>query len=357
MELKLSENIRLLRKSRRLTQEQLAEVLGVTTGAVYKWESGLSVPELHLILEMADFFDTSVDVLLGYTMKDNRLSSITERLRTFLRNGDPEALPEAEKALKKYPNSFDVVHRCAEAYLIFGMESRRKEDLRRALELLEQALMLISQNTDPEISEYTIFGEMGGAYIALGEQEKGLEILKKHNAGGMFSDDIGAALAVFLHRPEEAEPFLSEALLRGVAHLVNAVAGYAFVYSARGDYSQERAIVSWGRELLLGLKAADVPSFMDKAQAVLLTLLAHAQIRTGDAGSARMSLQEAAGHVRRFDAAPDFSFTSARFIAFSESVSMHDSLGVLAEDSVETLIGLLEEPSLTALWEAVANDG
>ncbi len=56
-----------------MTQEQLAEVLGVTVGAVYKWETKLSQPELTMIMAMADFFDTSVDVLLGYEMKDNRL--------------------------------------------------------------------------------------------------------------------------------------------------------------------------------------------------------------------------------------------------------------------------------------------
>ena len=39
---KLAENIRAFRKARSLTQEQLAEVLGVTTGAVYKWEARLS---------------------------------------------------------------------------------------------------------------------------------------------------------------------------------------------------------------------------------------------------------------------------------------------------------------------------
>ena len=76
MEMKLAENIRAYRKARSLTQEQLAEVLGVTVGAVYKWEARLSVPELALIVEMADFFDTSVDALLGYEMKDNRLAAL-----------------------------------------------------------------------------------------------------------------------------------------------------------------------------------------------------------------------------------------------------------------------------------------
>ena len=66
MTLKLAENIRAFRKQRSLTQEQLAEVLGVTVGAVYKWESGQSVPELRLLVEIAYFFDTSVDVLLCY---------------------------------------------------------------------------------------------------------------------------------------------------------------------------------------------------------------------------------------------------------------------------------------------------
>ena len=70
---RLAENIRVLRKERSLTQEQLAEVLGVTTGAVYKWEAKLSQPELNMVMELADFFDTSVDVLLGYEMKDKHL--------------------------------------------------------------------------------------------------------------------------------------------------------------------------------------------------------------------------------------------------------------------------------------------
>ena len=102
MKMMLAENIRRLRKERLLTQEQLAEVLGVTTGAVYKWEAKLSVPDIGLIVEMADFFDTSVDVLLGYEMKDNGLDATVKRLQEYRRKKDRAGLTEAEKAIKRY---------------------------------------------------------------------------------------------------------------------------------------------------------------------------------------------------------------------------------------------------------------
>jgi len=50
MKVKLSENIRRFRREEKLTQEQLAEAMGVSVSAVYKWESGQSAPELCVIL-------------------------------------------------------------------------------------------------------------------------------------------------------------------------------------------------------------------------------------------------------------------------------------------------------------------
>ena len=81
MDLKLSDNIRNFRKDLKMTQEQLAEALGVTVGAVYKWENGRSTPEVNLLIEMADLFETSVDVLLGYKVRNNDWKHIVRRLK------------------------------------------------------------------------------------------------------------------------------------------------------------------------------------------------------------------------------------------------------------------------------------
>ncbi|MDE6212510.1 MAG: helix-turn-helix domain-containing protein [Lachnospiraceae bacterium] len=59
MKSRLAENIKAFRKERKMTQEQLAEAMGVTVGAVYKWESDQSNPDLNLIIELADLFEVS----------------------------------------------------------------------------------------------------------------------------------------------------------------------------------------------------------------------------------------------------------------------------------------------------------
>ena len=133
MKLSLSDNIRSLRKQRKMTQEKLAEALGVTVGAVYKWESGQSLPELNMVVEMADFFDTSVDVLLGYRMKDNSLDSAIERINHYCKTLDPAALTEAEKMIGKYPHSFKSILSCASVYLAFGAANHDPNHLRRSL--------------------------------------------------------------------------------------------------------------------------------------------------------------------------------------------------------------------------------
>ena len=354
MDLALANNIRTFRKQRRLTQEQLAEVFGVTAGAVYKWESGISYPELSLIVEMADFFDTSVDALLGYRMKDNREAAVIDRLNAYCRSRDPAALLEAEKALKKYPNSFEVVRNCAELYLVYGAESHDHGTLHRALELLEQARRLISQNRDPEISELTLFGKIASVYGFLGDQEKELEILKENNAGGIFNDSIGISLAILFGRCEEAEPYLQKTLMASTGMLINTVFGYVFVFLARGDYRAAQEILSFGVSFLQGItKKADAPDFLDKTNAELCILQAHIQLGTGKQEDADASIAAAARLAARFDAAPDYGIKSFRYASLPESVSLYDSLGATAAEGIETVLRLLNDPVLSARWKEV----
>lgn len=352
MKLTLSENIRSLRKQRKLTQEQLAEVLGVTTGAVYKWESGLSYPELGLIVEMADFFDTSVDVLLGYRMKDNRLKETVTRLRQYRSDKDPAGLNEAEKALKKYPTSFEVVYESAALYWAFGLESGKKEHALRALELMKGSLLLLPQNEDPEIGELTIYGAMADAYKMLGETRKALEILKQHNIGGYYCDRIGLTLTDD-SGADEAIPFLSKALDLHVTALVRTVMGYLNVYMNRGDFSSASAILHWFTGTLSGLRRPETPSYLDKINGPFFACMAFAQYKTGDTDAARASLNTAKTIAEAFDAAPNYDRNAVRFVDHPERMSAYDDLGTTAMQSVEDVIRRFEDEAFSVMWNGI----
>lgn len=196
MKINLANSIRKHRKNRKMTQEQLAEALGVSVGAVYKWEAGLSLPELNLIVEIADFFDESVDALLDYDMKDNRQGAIVDRLRTYLNNKDCSGLSEAEKALKKYPHSFDVVYESAQLYQLHGMEQHNENYLNRSIELFEASLLLLAQNRNSQIGTISINGNIARAYLTLGNSKKAIELLTQNNVCGIETDYLSQQLSV-----------------------------------------------------------------------------------------------------------------------------------------------------------------
>ena len=352
MKMMLAENIRAFRKERSLTQEQLSEALGVTAGAVYKWEAKLSIPELELIIQMADFFDTSVDVLLGYEVKDNRLEATVKRLQEYRRNKDWDGLAEAEKALKKYPHSFQVVTESAALYRAFGFDSGDKALFHRALELLEQSRLLLSQNEDPQISEQTIYGRIAQTYLGLGETDKAIELWKAHNADGLYSSQIGYILAQNDH-VEEAVPFLSEALTKLLSDLVTTIMGYLNVYLNRGDHASCQAILGWGIEVLLGLRKADKPNYFDRVSAALLAALAGSQFLSGKGDQAHDTLIKAKELAAFFDASPSYDESNIRFVSRIEGASAHDDLGATAMDGVDLAVSQFDNEELTALWKSL----
>lgn len=356
MEMKLSENIRAQRKARGLTQEQLSEVLGVTVGAVYKWEAGMSTPELPLIVEMADFFDTSVDALLGYELKDNRLETVESRLWQYHREKNREGLAEAEKAQKKYPNAFGIAYAGATLYHGIGMEAKDAAMLRRALELYERARQLLPQNRDSSISEQTLCSSIGGVYFALGEREKGLRILMAQNAGNLYSALIGAVLANEMGRPEEARPWLSQGMIGVIYEMIYAVMGYARLYAGRRDWENGIALMEWGNRTLRGLKAANASDYLDKVCAVFFVHLAGFQLDSGDRSTSAESLRHAIALSRRFDAAPDYSMLNLRFVQEGDS-AFYDQLGSTARQAVESALHDIGSDALQTIYQELSCDG
>ena len=79
----LSENIKTIRKSKGLSQEELAVKLNVVRQTISKWEQGLSVPDSDTLISISEMLETPVSILLGETVAETKaddLKAISEKL-------------------------------------------------------------------------------------------------------------------------------------------------------------------------------------------------------------------------------------------------------------------------------------
>lgn len=112
MEIRIGENIKRLRKAKNVTQEQIAEVLGISVTAVSKWERNETYPDITLLFPLAHYFEVTLDELMGYD-EERVQAEIAETLAQYrsLWLTEPEkARKLIKKAYKEYPNDYLVMH-------------------------------------------------------------------------------------------------------------------------------------------------------------------------------------------------------------------------------------------------------
>ena len=94
---KIGSFLKTLRKEKGLTQEQLAEILYVSGRTVSRWETGTSMPELGILIQMAEFYDVELNEILDGERKGDIMNQ--ELQETLYKVADYNKL-EKEKAIK-----------------------------------------------------------------------------------------------------------------------------------------------------------------------------------------------------------------------------------------------------------------
>lgn len=112
MEMNIGANIKKLRTAKGLTQEQLAELLNVSSAAVSKWEVKNTYPDITMLFPLAHVFDVSLDELMGYDtakMKEE-IDKLLDSYHAHRMNGESARAREIiENARKAYPNDYRIM--------------------------------------------------------------------------------------------------------------------------------------------------------------------------------------------------------------------------------------------------------
>ncbi len=307
MKMKIAENIKTLRKQHSFTQEQLSEALSVSVSAVYKWESGQSVPEVKMLMELADLFEVSVDTLLGYDRQNENVDNRIKRINQYMAERDfDEAVLEVEKTLKKYPNKFEVVHVAATVYSSIYMEKKDEKAMQRSIDLFYSAISLLYQNKESSITEATLLGAVGDLYIAAGQEEKGLELLKKTNICGVNNVKIGLTLAMS-DRGEEAKEFLYYAYIFNTSDTLNLMRAMMYLYGGQKN-ELYKEVGEWLINYLDSLVVhREEVTYIDKYKAMILAEMSVIAATLGNDKESEQYIQDAYLLATKFDAQPNYS--------------------------------------------------
>ena len=182
--MEIGKRIQCLRREKKLTQEQLASALGVTSAAVSKWETNAAMPDVTMLCPLARMLGITVDGLLDFrpALEQEEINALLEDRRKLFEEGRlEEAAASCEALLREYPS--DLRLKCAVAglyvmYLSASTEEKWiKAQLERAVALLEQSresgdLELSASARSMLVSLYVMQEEMDKALAILDEEPK-----------------------------------------------------------------------------------------------------------------------------------------------------------------------------------------
>lgn len=158
----IGNKIRELRKQRGITQEQLAESIGISFQAVSKWENNIALPDITLVPVLASYFGVSMDELFDFNLKkiEHAVRIITEKAYQYRESNPVESRRILEEGLKKYPENDILLNN-----LLYVLDYSVKPD-----ETIAIASKLIEKTNQNDV-KYDALRFLAYAYKAKGDLE------------------------------------------------------------------------------------------------------------------------------------------------------------------------------------------
>ena len=176
----IGEKIRELRRKNDITQEKLADYLGITYQSISKWENNNGMPDITLIVPIANFFGVSTDELFDRTSAEEEriIEDYGRRHHELLHDGRiDEAVELARDGLQKYPRSYKVMLMFINAVL--SGDHGENED-KFSIEAVRMGERILEDCTDSEIQNKTIccLVTLHSFYGAVKDEDKALKYAK-----------------------------------------------------------------------------------------------------------------------------------------------------------------------------------
>lgn len=221
----LSEN----RRRKGVTQDELAEFMGVSKAAVSKWETESTYPDILLLPRLAAYFDMSIDELMGYEPQmDREEIRKTHRMLSekFTTHPFEAALEHCRKYAREYYSCYPLVFQVGSLMVNHVMMAKTPEEGERVIKEAVQLFRRVREGTDdPGLGKEALHME---AYclLQLRQPEEVLELLKEESHVTSNSEPLLATAWKMTGDRKEAKRVLQIGIYREVIVLLNLLASY-----------------------------------------------------------------------------------------------------------------------------------
>ncbi|MBQ7317178.1 MAG: helix-turn-helix transcriptional regulator [Clostridia bacterium] len=166
----IGSTIKRLRREKDITQEQLAEYLGITSRAISQWECDRTAPDISQIPALCHVFDVSSDVLLGIDIEKNnqKIQKYLDEAHNLCCQGRWEEYTAIlREANKKFPRDYKIMHTLADAMV----NEYSRKGIKEYDEVFTLCNRILSECTDSKI-RYETMETLGIAYGYAGKKMK-----------------------------------------------------------------------------------------------------------------------------------------------------------------------------------------
>lgn len=181
MNFDFGENIKALRTQKGLTQEQVAELLGVSKQAVSRWENNATYPDITFLPILASFYNVTVDFLLGadYETSKSIIEDYEKSRQEAHHHGNiSDAYSLSQKVYAAFPNNKTIINNVmVDSYLMgfHNVDNKRKYYLEMSISIAERFLKM----TEDLEEQCRCINNISVCNKLLGNGEKAMEWMKK----------------------------------------------------------------------------------------------------------------------------------------------------------------------------------
>ena len=335
----IGDNIKKMRRERKITQEALAAHLGLSCQAVSKWERGDSLPDISVIVPLANFFRVTTDEILGVNVA-RRESDIQQYLKSYAELEAQDDIDAkyalVQKAYMEYPDDFRIMklytdYLCADPSVEDGYVAHKLE--------LKRTCNHILQNCPDEDIRYHAMDILSQLYYFDNDDESAIRMLSNFPSAFRTKNQMIAMLFesgsdVRLEYSRRALAETLESLLIQVRHI--ALEDTSFNRVDQLGYLR-RAI-----SVIEQLIPEDDYGFFHYHLSDFRFWLANRYVMTENPDAAIEQLKLAFVHAKAYDALPEV-YTHTSPMLHGYTVSRAERGGAGYEKKVESQMTYLEE--------------